>query len=265
MSFVNNKDNIEDMDDFTFLSHPRQGSSGYLLGNNDSDNDWEQKRRQLLEERRQIEERTLQNSKVSLGLIYETEKVGLSTAEELVRQREQLNNVDEKLDSMNAIMRVSQKHLTSMKSIFGGFKNYFSRNSDTNQPNILSSRPALHSESPLVNTIDTLKSDSNLNSARNHPALTQRGIDTNGFRLDDEELDEKPVSDFSLRSRQINRQLDQNLEEMDLGVGRLKNLALGLGNEIDDQNSLLDRITGKSERAEDTLQHQNRQMKRILK
>ena len=280
MSYVNNSrvndknpfnDESEDIDDATFLRNPRHGSSGYLLANNQNDlNDWENKRQQLLAERRAIEERTLQSSKVSLGLVYETEKTGIETAEELVRQREQLNNVEEKLDSMNSIMRVSQKHLTSMKSIFGGFKNYFGRTGETNatpnrnQNNSISSRPGIQSDSPLSNAIDSLRNDSNANSARNHPVLAQRGIDTNGFRFEDDS-DPKPQTNYKSRSRQIDQQLDQNLSELDLGLGRLKNLAIGLGSEIEDQNQTLDRITGKAERAEDTLQHQNRQMKRILK
>jgi len=233
----------------------------------DGNTEWEDKRRQLLAERRAIEERTLESSKVSLGLVYETEKTGIETAEELVRQREQLDNVEEKLDSMNAIMRVSQKHLTSMKSIFGGFKNYFSKN-ETN-PTIgnksqsngsISVRPAIHSDSRLSNTIDNMRDEANANSARNHPFLTQRGIETDD-NFDNERHDGKQMS----RSRQVDQKLDQNLSEIDLGLGRLKNLALGLGSEIEEQNQSLDRITGKAERAEDTLQHQNRQMKRILK
>ena len=288
MSYVNNSralnggsdrnpfnEDLEDVDDVTFLRHPRHGSSGYLLANNQNEsNDWENRRQQLLAERRAIEERTLQSSKVSLGLVYETEKTGIETAEELVREREQLNNVEEKLDSMNSIMRVSQKHLTSMKSIFGGFKNYFSRTPETNaipngnQTNSISSRPTIQSDSPLSHTIDSLRNESNANSARNHPVLAQRGIDTNGFSFDDHSdrnSGQKPESDFKSRSRQIDRQLDENLSELDLGLGRLKNLAIGLGSEIEVQNQSLDRITGKAERAEDTLQHQNRQMKRILK
>lgn len=292
MSYVNNSralnqsndknpfnEDLEDVDDMTFLRHPRHGTSGYLLANshtsNESNNEWEDRRQQLLAERRAIEERTLQSSKVSLGLVYETEKTGIETAEELVRQREQLDNVEEKLDSMNSIMRVSQKHLTSMKSIFGGFKNYFSKTPETNpmvnrnQNNSISSRPAIHSDSPLSQTIDSMRNDSNANSARNHPFLSQRGIDTNGFKLDDDS-DQSPYqpkqeSDHISRSRQIDRQLDQNLLELDSGLGRLKHLAIGLGSEIETQNQTLDRITGKAERAEDTLQHQNRQMKRILK
>ncbi|CAG2111532.1 unnamed protein product [Medioppia subpectinata] len=260
----------EDVDDMTFLRHPRQGSSGYLLANTDTTADtnteWEDRRRQLLAERRAIEERTLESSKVSLGLVYETEKTGVETAEELVRQRETLNSVEEKLDGMNAVMRVSQKHLTSMKSIFGGFKNYFSKTNDTNatvgqknQTNGIGSRPAVQSDSSLSNTIDSMRSEATANSARNHPFLTQRGIET------EDNGESRHETSRSSRTNQINQKLDENLSEIDLGIGRLKNLALGLGSEIEEQNSTLDRITGKAERAEDTLQHQNRQMKRILK
>ena len=254
---------IEDVDDNTFLNHPRQGHSGYILNDNTANN-WEDNRRQILLERRQIEDKTLQSTKNSLGLIYETEKVGLSTAEELLHQKEQLNNVNDKLDSINSIMRVSQKHLTSMKSIFGGFKNYFSKNTDQNQVN-----KRLHtsaSENVLQNTINSIKSDDgNVDSQLSHPALKRKGFDAVGF-YDEKTSDDDPnTSAYDLHSKEIDRQLDLNLEEMGMGISRLKDLAQGLGNEIDSQNQLIDNIATKSERAQDTISNQNRQMKRILK
>jgi len=255
---------IEDVDDNTFLNHPRQGQSGYVLNDN-SASSWEDKRRQVLDERRKIEEQTLQSTKTSLGLLYETEKVGVQTAEELLHQREQLNNVNSKLESINSIMRVSQKHLTSMKSIFGGFKNYFSKNAENNQMNNkrLSSSA---SEGKLQNTVESIKSDSdNVNSQMNHPALRRRDIDVSGSREETVSGDNNDNSSFNAHSREVDAQLDKNLEDMSLGIGRLKNLALGLGNEIDSQNQLLDNLATKSERAQDTIANQNRQMKRILK
>ena len=51
---------------------------------------------------------------------------------------------------------------------------------------------------------------------------------------------------------------------MSLGLDRLKNLGLGLGEEIETQNSQIERITGKAERADVTIKDQNRQMKTIL-
>lgn len=243
----------KNINDLTFASRAKQNSS---LKENHSLEDWKEKRRKLLEERREIEEKTLNDSKVTLGLINESEKIGLNTAQELVRQREQLNNIEDKLDSMSGHLKDSQKHLNSMKSFFGGFKNYFSRNSDktqtirTNQTNCIPN-----------NTIDRM--ESNL-CAQNHPAFTQRGIHTNQFVLDDEQVDQI-YSQQSSRSRLFDEELELNLNEIDSGVGRLKQLSLSLGNEIDSQNSLLDRITKEAERAEGMVKHQNNQMRQILR
>jgi synaptosomal-associated protein 29 len=52
---------------------------------------------------------------------------------------------------------------------------------------------------------------------------------------------------------------------MSLGMSRLKNLAMGLGDEIESQNDQLDRINTKVERADTKVRDQNRQMNRILK
>lgn len=260
---------IEDVDDSTFLNHPRQGQGGYVLNNNDrSANVWEDKRRQLLEDRRKIEEETLQSSKRTLGLLYETEKVGLQTAEELLHQREQLQNVDEKLDSINSIMRVSQKHITSMKSIFGGFKNYFSKNGDSSSAvNGKRITPSI-SESKLHNTVESIRTVSDNAAQQNHPALRNRAVNP----FDDEDKGVTPsskvpssTSAYDLHSRKVDQELDKNLEDVGMGISRLKELAMGLGNEIDSQNQLLDNLATKSERAGDTITNQNRQMKRILK
>lgn len=248
---VNSAHDIEEVDDMTFLRHPRQGS-GYMLANDhsisDANTDWEDRRRQLLAERRAIEERTLQSSEISLGLVYDTEKVGQETAEELVRQKDQLNNVEEKLDSMNAMMRVSQKHLTSMKSFFGGFKNFFSKTEDTNIP--------------VNRTVGSIGVQNTANRSINQSqSLSQSPVTQEFYK----KSDLKPESNDRSISRRIDEQLDENLSEIDLGLGRLKNLAMDLGSEIDVQNQQIDRITTKAERSEDTLQYQNRQMKRILK
>ena len=48
------------------------------------------------------------------------------------------------------------------------------------------------------------------------------------------------------------------------GMSRLKNLAMGLGDEIQTQNEQLDRIDLGVGRAHDTIDDQNRQMRRIL-
>lgn len=258
-------DEVSDSDFLSSGPPKTQGGSGT--------NDYQQRRQQLLEERRRIEERTLQSSKMSLGLVYESEKIGLSTAEQLVQQGEKLQNVDRNLDSMNATMRVTQKHLTSMKSLFGGIKNYFgsktpdpsAMSSSQSVPGSMGSKPNGY-KSSLTETIGAISSESNSRANDSHPALVRRGLG-NPFDEEEEESGKRqgPRSGYEARSRQIDKQLDDNLGELDMGLNRLKNLALGLGNEIETQNEMIERITTKAERAEDTIGHQNRQMKQILK
>jgi len=267
----------DDVDDFTFLSHPQQGSSGYMLDNGSrapSHNDYNQKRQLLLEQRRQIEERTLQSSKASLGLMYESEKVGIATAEELTRQGEKLQNIGSNVDSMNAIMRTTQKNLTSMKSFFGGMKNLFGKPDPdpTSLPNSKST-PGLNTpsyNSNLGNTVAQISKESTAKASGNATTRSSGGLDTTGFKFDDEDNGgpkNRRASEMSQkdRSRQIDKQLDNNLDELGLGLGRLKQLALGLGDEIENQNEMIEGITSRSERADDTLRHQNRQMTQLLK
>ena len=54
------------------------------------------------------------------------------------------------------------------------------------------------------------------------------------------------------------------VEQMSTGVTRLKDLAVGLGDEIAAQNDQLDRIAPKVDRADTKIRDQNRQMRHIL-
>lgn len=51
---------------------------------------------------------------------------------------------------------------------------------------------------------------------------------------------------------------------MQSGIRRLKNLALGIGKEIDQQNEQLDVITNKADKTNTTLKLQNKQMLKHL-
>ena len=273
---TDNKAATDDVDDSDFLK-PR--NTGYVLGNGSSggmsgqQDDYARKRQLLLDERRAIEDRTLQSAKTSLGLVYEAEKVGITTAEELVRQGEKLSQIDTNLDAMNSTMRVTQKHLTSMKSMFGGLKNYFSgKSSDPPPAGTTGKLPASQSEtgisskpnpyqSKLNETIDSISNESK--NSRPHPAFARQGIT---FEDEDQSRQQNVRSSSpKSRSKEVDKVLDENLTDLGLGLSRLKNLALGLGTEIESQDDMLTRIMQKEERAEETMGYQNRQMKQILK
>jgi len=262
----------DDVDDFEFLSHPQQGQSGYMLnsgGAGKERNEWEVKRLQLLEEKRRIEERTLQSTNSSLGLLHESEQVGVLTAEELLKQREQLQNIEENLDTINNTMRTSQKHINSLKSIFGGIKNYFSKGntSDTVSRPPSEIIPSRKLPSNLHDTVGDLRSDSKQNEAA-HPAFRIRDLPYDDDEAHDALTTKEKTPSPSASSRftnDIDGKIDQNLDHLSMGLGRLKNLAIGLHDEIDQQNDMIDAIHNKADKADETLEYQNRQIKRILK
>ena len=136
-------DDLDDkeIDDDTFLNHPRAGSSGFMLpqrnqggassvsasGGLTSD---EERLRQIMLKKKEIETSTVESSNRSLGLLYESEKVGAATGAELHRQKEQLLRTEGRLDEINNTLKQSERHLTGIKSVFGGIKNYlFAKNS----------------------------------------------------------------------------------------------------------------------------------------
>lgn len=280
----------DDVDDFTFLQHPRQGTTGYAFGGglSNSDDGEDKRRRQMMlvaEEKERIQRRTLESSARSLGLVHESEQIGVATAEELMAQREQLENCETKVSDVNRSLRQSQKHINSIKSIFGGFVNRFSRNSvdadaglvPTNVPT--SKKPSSGGEpsseprtsnSLLSSVVGETKNNPTYNrmATREHPALRLRNVDydssstnksTNPF--DEEEEKEESV----VGGVQMEQQLNQNLDHLGLGLARLKGLAMGLGDEIEEQNAMLDRLGNSVDRADLGIQRQNKQMNKILK
>ncbi|XP_060576965.1 synaptosomal-associated protein 29-like [Ruditapes philippinarum] len=210
------------------------------------------------------EYRQLESTKRALASIDDSERTGIATAEELLHQREQLVNIEKKTDIINQDLKTSQKHLTNIKSIFGGIKNWWNGDKDKDsQP-----RQSVPGTSKLQSTLDSQS------ASRPPPGQRYKTDDGKGFYEDD--LDDefmkgsrnpqgktqyfKPVTNS--RKEEL---LNDNLDLMSEGMERLKGLAQGLGDEIETQNTMLDRINTKTDRADIKLTDQNRQMRGILK
>ncbi|XP_059622675.1 synaptosomal-associated protein 29 [Phlebotomus argentipes] len=251
---------VEDVDDETFLRNARtnnytEGASAPQYTPHSTnpflqDDDYEQQRQMYEQRRREIEDRTLLSSERSLGLLYETEQVGMATAEELARQREQLENTSKQLDDINSTLRFSQRHLTGLKSVFGGLKNYLTRqreftprtNASPSGSNILDT--ASYQEPPRSHMSPEERYENHpVNRLRSDPPYAQHTIHGPG--------------EFSAR-------LDQNLDCMAGSLTRLKGLAIDMNQEIDSQNDLIDNITNKVEDTDMKIGKQNRDMLKLL-
>jgi len=284
-------DASKDVDDDDFLNHPRSGSSGYMLQNSRQAesspgyNQYSSSERQrnalgldsegnkeygtdrvqaIMDKRREIEERTLDSSNRSLGLLFESERAGAATAEELNRQKEQLKRTEERLDDINSTLKTSERHLQGIKSVFGGIKNYFSsRNASAaggansaSQTNSSNTTAAPNGNVGAAGTSNAEFNSNRLNGfenggdrfdnrSENHPALRTRGLHENS---------NKSVDDI----------LDSNLDEMSQGLGRLKGLAMNLNEELEEHNAILDRLDDKTANADWRVKKQNKDMDKLL-
>lgn len=187
-------------------------------------------------------EATAASTSRSLSLMYESEKVGVASSEELVRQRGVLERTEKMVDKMDQDLKMSQRHINSIKSVFGGFVNYFKskpvetppekNGSITSQPN-----------SGLKEAINTSK-DQEAKYQASHPNLR---------RLDNvDPIPSGPASAASSETYTKNstlqayhQKIDNNLDELSMGLGRLKDIALGMQTEIEEQDDILDRLTTK--------------------
>ncbi|XP_077996280.1 synaptosomal-associated protein 29-like [Glandiceps talaboti] len=212
------------------------------------------------QERMERERGMLESTQRSLGLVYESERMGVDTAEELVRQGEQLNRTETNLDKINKDMKTTQQHLTSLKSVFGGFINYFR------------SKPKEEEQAPEKTQSERLEKAVQQTQARDtsrddvHPAMRLRDPYTTNYNAsyNADYDDSQEGNGYQSSSRQVDRQLDKNLGEMSSGMNRLKDLALGLGDEIERQNDQIDRLNQKSDKADTSLFSANKEMNKIL-
>lgn len=257
---------FEEEDDFVYV--PKE----------DGKTPFDDKRQRMQHMVHASEDRQLESTQRALASIYESEAMGTATAEELLRQKEVLNNIERKTDEINSTLTVSQRHINNIKSVFGGVKNWWQGKKDTTQ-----SQAERREASPLDKFVkkDNAETGSSGGQAGgdSYESGGESGYGGRGVR--DADLDSRFMAGASSSQyrpsgsglqyvQPITRsareeELDRNLGMMSDGMGRLKMLALGLGGEIEAQNEQLDRITPKVDRSNDLLENQNRQMGRILK
>ncbi|XP_008283131.1 synaptosomal-associated protein 29 [Stegastes partitus] len=223
--------------------------------------DAERRQRYLQQEVMRTAQSAVDSSHRSLRLIYESEKMGVDTAEELTRQGEVLRRTDKMLDGMDQDLKTSQQHITSIKSVWGGIVNYFK-----GKPEI---KPPPEQPKPYQGN-DRLQSA--LSSSREHEDKYQashpnlRRLDTGGFgasaSIDDGPSRQNGYSQ-NRHLKEAHHTLDKNLDEMSDGLRRLKNLGIGLQAEIEDQDDSIDSLLNKVDKMDLKIHNTNQQIKNL--
>ena len=214
----------------------------------DSDDEFEKVNGDELRSQMQLSrDRTLESTKRSLALIEDSHDLAVRTGEELQCQGEQLNRIERNLDKIQSDMKVANRHIQSVNSVFSAIGNYFKK-----PPKPVESAPQ---SSPSSGIADLQTGSSLYYGSRNE----RSGYET-GAR-GSENFQRNAVSSHNPHEREI----DANLDLMSRGLGRLKEDALILGGEIERQNEQLDRLGYKADKAYQTVDESDKKVKRILR
>lgn len=220
----------------------------------------ERKQKYLEQEVMRTAKSAVDSSYRSLGLIYESEKMGVETAEELMRQGEVLKRTDKMLDNMDQDLKTSQRHINSIKSVWGGLVNYFKGKPETKPP--LEEPKAYQASDRLQDALSNSRGYEDKYQA-SHPNL--RKLETGGFgatSVDDSSYGQNGYPKNKVL-KEAHQTLDNNLDEMADGLKRLKSLGLGLQTEIDDQDASIDSLLNKADNMDLKIHNTNQQMKRL--
>ncbi|KAI5133172.1 synaptosomal-associated protein 29 [Manis pentadactyla] len=205
-------------------------------------------------------EATAASTNRSLSLMYESEKVGVASSEELIRQRGVLERTEKMVDKMDQDLKISQRHINSIKSMFGGLVNYFKPKPaeiSPEQNSTLTPQPS----SRLKEAISMSKEQEAQYQA-SHPNLRKlNDSDSTPGGAGPVEGTEAYPKNAHLRA--YHQKIDNNLDELAVGLGRLKDIALGMQTEIEEQDDILDRLTTKVDKLDINIKGTERKVRQL--
>uniref|UniRef100_A0A915DV65 t-SNARE coiled-coil homology domain-containing protein n=1 Tax=Ditylenchus dipsaci TaxID=166011 RepID=A0A915DV65_9BILA len=173
-----------------------------------------------------------------------SEQLATSTAQNLLEQREKLERTEKNLDEIHQTTQLTQRSLNSLKSVFGGFfKNKFSKAPKSNQD-----VPSSKSENQLSKVVEEVQGSVDRAAGSNQQSLSSTS--RNQIK--------------GTRWEAMDNEIDENLNDMSAQLARLRTLGSALGDEVEDQNKMLDRIHTKADRNDGVIRHQDSQMKNLL-
>ncbi|MCP9258219.1 Protein CBR-SNAP-29 [Dirofilaria immitis] len=175
---------------------------------------------------------SLDSTERSRKNLEQSEQIGIAAAQG------KIGTHGKNLDDIDKTTKMTQRNLNSLKSVFGGFfKNKFSR-APKDEPSMTPSK----SDSVLGNTVDKLSTASKTGSSYAGGAVSASGptLSENSRALIK-----------GTRWEAMDNEIDSNLGE-------------AIGEEVDSQNEMLDRIQVKAERTNIRVKDQDKQMKKLL-
>ncbi|CAF2399893.1 unnamed protein product [Rotaria sp. Silwood2] len=215
---------------------------GSSISSNHRQDDLQSMQRRIHEKKTSI----LDSTQRMLGLIKESEAVGVNTAAILLEQRENLENSEKSCHYIDVNLVNAQKLINKLSSLFGGIKNYFY------PPK--SSFPKPISRPQLTNVAKKKISTPQQTTAI---AITIRPTNINS---DTDTYFGKPRSAMD----DLERETEDGLHNVHQGVNRLTLIALQMNEELQNQEPFMDPLGMKMDALNNTLTKKNKNMKTIV-
>ena len=184
-----------------------------------------------------------------VALTQQTQEVGVKTLEELDHQGEQLDRIEGNLDQINADMKKAERNLTQMEKCCGLCVCPCNRSANFEknpQYGRTWSDHAYRDEEDVIKS-QPRSGDMGSGSARGGGDGRKGGYIQ---RVTDDAREDE---------------MDENLGQVSMALGNLKNMAMDMGNELERQNVQLDRVNLKAESNDERVQQANIRAKRIYR
>ncbi|XP_065216989.1 synaptosomal-associated protein 25 isoform X3 [Planococcus citri] len=186
----------------------------------------------------QVVDESLESTRRMLALCEESHQVGVKTLVMLDEQGEQLDRIEEGMDQINADMREAEKNLTGMEKCCG-----------------ICVLPCNKSSS-FKEDEGTWKGNDDGKVVNNQPQ-----------RVMDERNGLGPASGYIAKITNDAREneMEDNMSQVNTMVGNLRNMALDMGSELQNQNSQIDRINRKGDSNQSRIASANQRAHDLLK
>ncbi|XP_024938808.1 synaptosomal-associated protein 25 isoform X6 [Cephus cinctus] len=181
---------------------------------------------------------SLESTRRMLALCEESEDVAANTLMMLDHQGEQLDRIEEGMDQINADMREAEKNLTGMEKCCG-----------------LCVLPCNKGAS-FKEDEGTWKGNDDGKVVNNQPQ-----------RVMDERNGMAPGSGYIAKITNDAREgeMEENMGQVNTMIGNLRNMAIDMGSELENQNRQIDRINRKGDSNETRIQVANERAHQLLK
>lgn len=192
----------------------------------------------------QVTDESLESTRRMLTLVEQSQDAGVKTLTMLDEQGEQLKRVEEGMDQINKDMREAEKNLTELNKCCGlcvcpGKR---PKNFDTSD----AYRKAWGNKDQGPDDVVS-KQPQQANGQQQGAGAGQSG----GY-----------IKKITNDARED--EMDENLQQVGSILGNLKNMALDMGNEIDSQNKMIDRINDKAITNKDRIDEANVRAKKLI-